>query len=242
MKNISDKKTALITGASRGIGKAIADTLAQNGYNLFLVCRNNIDILEANARAYKENHNVQCFAGDVSDSSFVSNVFSHIDSLSVLVNNAGISKFGLLQDMSDDEWHEITGCNLDSVFYCCREASKLMVKEHSGRIINISSVWGEAGASYEAAYSATKGGVNTLTKALAKELAPSGISVNAIACGMIDTDMNAHLSSEEKEAIIDDIPFCKMGTPEDVASLVNSLLSGPDYLTGQIIRLDGAWI
>ena len=140
----------------------------------------------------------------------------------------------------DDTVEEIS--NLSSVFHCCKLAVPGMVKKQSGRIVNISSVWGVCGASCEAAYSASKGGVGALTQALAKELAPSGIQVNAIACGAIDTEMNGFLSAEEEEALLDEIPAGRMGRPEEVADVVFAMTGSPDYLTGQILRLDGGWI
>ena len=165
--------------------------------------------------------------------------FHHID---VLVNNAGISYIGLLTDMSPDDWQRIVNTNLTSVFNSCRLAVPGMVHEHSGTIINISSVWGCCGASCEVAYSATKGGINAFTQALAKELAPSNIQVNAVACGAIDTEMNAFLSEADRIALTDEIPSGRFGRPEEVAELVLDLAQKHSYLTGQIIRLDGGWI
>ena len=162
--------------------------------------------------------------------------------LDILVNNAGISWIGLLQDMDVSQWNTLIASNLSSVFHCCKLAVPGMVKKQSGRIVNISSVWGVCGASCEAAYSASKGGVGALTQALAKELAPSGIQVNAIACGAIDTEMNGFLSAEEEEALLDEIPAGRMGRPEEVADVVFAMTGSPDYLTGQILRLDGGWI
>lgn len=162
--------------------------------------------------------------------------------LDVLVNNAGISFVGLLQDMSDAQWSEILNTNLSSVFYCCRSAIGHMVSQKSGKIINISSMWGTVGASCEAAYSATKSGMNGLTKALAKELAPSNVQVNAIACGVIDTAMNAQFSEEEREALREEIPAGRFADSEEVAALALTLASGHSYLTGQIIGLDGGYI
>ncbi len=227
-----EKRTALITGASRGIGRAIAESFAEK-YELILVCRRDVDDL----RDLPGRH----FAGDVGDMAFVQSVFREVESLDVLVNNAGISWFGLLQETPPEKWAELINTNLTSVYNTCHEAIPLMLKKHSGKIINISSVWGEAGAAMETAYSASKGGVNALTKALAKELAPSGIQVNAVACGVIDTDMNAFLSGEEREELIEEIPAGRMGRPEEVAQLVYSLASGHDYMTGQIITFSGGW-
>ncbi len=236
-------KTALITGASRGIGRAIARRLAERGYNLELVCRNNIDILNDFSSELIEKYGVTChtYAGNIGDYEFVTELFNHIDKLDVLVNNAGISYFGLITDMTPDEWKNIMSINLDSVFYMSKHAAKLMLQNHSGHIINISSVWGNVGASLESAYSASKGAVNSFTKAMAKELAPSGISVNAIACGIIDTDMNGHLSPDELQAVVDEIPADRMGTPDEIGQMVLSVIDAPGYMTGQIITVDGGW-
>ena len=143
--------------------------------------------------------------------------------------------------MTVDEWQKVLNTNLSSAFYTCKYAVPLMLQKHSGRIINISSVWGTVGASMEAAYSASKGGLNSFTKAIAKELAPSNIQVNAIACGVIDTEMNQCFSEEERKALQDEIPADRFGSAEEVAQMVTSLLCAPDYLTGQIITLDGGW-
>ncbi|MDE7428513.1 MAG: SDR family oxidoreductase, partial [Lachnospiraceae bacterium] len=179
---------------------------------------------------------------DMGDIEAVNHVFSQIDDLTLLVNNAGISHIGLLHEMSPEEWQTVMNTNLNALFYTCRLAVPLMLKRHAGRIINISSVWGNVGASMEVAYSASKGGVNAFTKALAKELAPSGIQVNAIACGVIDTDMNRGFSKEELEDLRAEIPADRIGQPSEVAKLLLSLAEAPDYLTGQIITLDGGWI
>lgn len=237
------EKKALITGASRGIGKAIAKELAAQGYGLYLACRNHIAQLREYADTLSSEYGIHsvCFGGDLGNSSFTDEIFGQIDTLDVLVNCAGAAHFGLLQDMTDGEWHQIMRTNVDSVFYTCRKAIPLMLAKNGGCIINISSVWGTAGASMETAYSASKGAVNALTKALGKELAPSHIRVNAIACGLIDTDMNSRLSPEELGEIISEIPADRIGTPEEVAALVLHLIDAPEYLTGQIITMDGGW-
>lgn len=238
-----NEKSALITGASRGIGKAIAKQFAREGYRLYLVCHKNKDMLEQYAISLEETFavSVTCFCGDISDSSFVNTIFQNISRLDVLINNAGISHVGLLQDMTDDQWHHLIQTNLDSCFFTSRQAIPLMLKSGSGSILNISSVWGVYGASMEVAYSASKGGVNAFTRALAKELAPSGISVNAIACGLIDTEMNAHLSAEEMNRLFEEIPAGRSGKPEEVAQLSYQIATGSSYLTGQIVSLDGGW-
>ena len=168
-------------------------------------------------------------------------VYEQIPALDVLVNNAGISYVGLLSDMTPEKWHNVMHTNLDACFYTSKLAIPLMLQNHSGRIINISSVWGNVGASMEVAYSASKGGVNTFTKALAKELAPSNIQVNAIACGLIDTDMNKCFTPEDLEAVTAEIPADRMGDPEEIAKLAYQLATAPTYLTGQIITIDGGW-
>ena len=239
-------KTALITGASRGIGKAVALRLAREGFRLALCARNEAPLLETRKELLALGVPCLAVAADVSDPAACRRLFDEagaaFGSVDILVNNAGISHIGLLQDMSDDQWDALIGANLSSVFYCCRLAIPSMVAAKSGRILNISSVWGSAGASCEAAYSASKGGVNALTRALAKELAPSGIQVNAVACGAIDTDMNRFLSKEDRTALTEEIPAGRLGTPEEAAETAWKLLSAPDYLTGQIVTLDGGWI
>ena len=237
-------KTALITGASRGIGAAIAEGFAKEGYDLILVAHRSADLIKDISKRLNDKYGVSCtyHVGDLGDSTFVNSIFDSMDELDVLVNNAGISHIGLLQDMTDEEWHRLMASNLDSVFYCCRAAIPLMLKKHSGHIINISSAWGLVGAGMEVAYSASKGGLNSFTKALGKELAPSSIAVNAIACGVIDTEMNSFLSEDEKTALIDEIPAGRMGTPKEVAETALMLANAPAYLTGQIIGLDGGWI
>ena len=239
MKN---KKYVLITGASRGIGKAIAYEFARNGYDLYLTCKNNLDFLK-NIKMELENEQTKChiFQCDMGNAKEVEQLFRSIPTVDVIVNNAGISYVGLLTDMSVEEWHGVMSTNLDSLFYTSKFGVPKMLTNHRGRIINISSVWGNAGASMEVAYSASKGAVNSFTKALAKELAPSNIQVNAIACGLIDTDMNACFTEEDLHYIIEEIPADRIGKPEEVARLCHMLAHAPEYLTGQIITIDGGW-
>ncbi len=237
------KKTALITGASRGIGKAIAETFAKNGYHLILTCLSSIEVLKDYADYLEKTYSISCqaFRVDAGNYEAVSRLFQNISDLDVLVNNAGIAHIGLLSDMSAQDWHHMMHTNLDSCFYTCKHAIPLMLKKHSGRIINISSVWGNVGASMEVAYSASKGGVNAFTKALAKELAPSNIQVNAIACGAIDTDMNRCFSEEDLQLLAEEIPCDRLGQPSEVADLALYLTNAPAYLTGQILTIDGGW-
>ena len=241
------KKTVLVTGASRGISKAIAVKYAKKGYNVAVNCIHSEERL-AQTRREIESYQTEClaFLGDMGNPADCQALFKKIrkqfGGVDVLVNNAGISYIGLLQDMTSDDWDRIVRTNLTSVFNCCRLAIPYMVEKKCGKIINISSVWGVAGASCEVAYSATKGGINAFTKALAKELAPSGIQVNAIACGAIDTEMNHFLNQEELIDLIDEIPAGRLGKAEEVADLAYHLGYKGSYLTGQVIGLDGGWI
>lgn len=239
-------KIAFITGASRGIGAAIAERLAREGYHLAVNSRS-VEPLVQKARELSEAYHITCmaFSGDVGDAEFVRETFAQIEAklgpLDLMVNNAGISHIGLLTDMELKEWDQIIKTNLTAVFLCSKYAASQMLHKKSGKIINISSVWGNVGASCEVAYSASKGGVNAFTKALARELAPSGIQVNAIACGAIDTDMNRSFSEEERCALEEEIPSGKFGSVREVAELVHMLAVAPDYLTGQIVTMDGGW-
>lgn len=235
--------TALITGASRGIGAATAHAFAAAGYHLFLTCDKSIEELHALSDTITARYGTECTAilADMGCSADVARVFTGLSKLDVLVNNAGISYIGLLSDMTDEEWRHLMAVNLDSCFYTCRHAVPLMVHRHAGRIINVSSVWGNVGASMEVAYSASKGGMNAFTKALAKELAPSNIQVNAVSCGVIDTPMNACFSEEERQTLIQEIPADRMGTPDEVAALILQLAQAPAYMTGQILTIDGGW-
>ena len=240
-------KTVLITGASRGIGRAIAQIFAEAGWSVGICCKKNFAEL-SEVKKYIEATGSQCFdfIGDMGcyeeAQKFITEARRVLGPIDCLVNNAGISHIGLLSDMHAEEWNEIIQTNLTSVFNCCKQVIPDMVARQSGSIINISSVWGSCGASCEVAYSASKGGMNAFTKALAKELAPSRITVNAIACGAIDTEMNQFLSEEERDQLIDEIPACRMGTPEEVGRLALQLAGKHSYLTGQIITLDGGWI
>ena len=226
-------KYVLVTGASRGIGRACALRFAE---------------LEKVWQEIQEQLPGQCtlVPGDVGNPEEVRQIFKKIyqlcPCLDVLVNNAGISHTGLLTDMTDLEWQRMMDTNLSSVFYCCRSAVPPMVTRKKGRIINISSMWGTVGASCEAAYSAAKSGIHGLTRALAKELAPSNIQVNAIACGVIDTSMNSWLSPVEREALEEEIPAGRFGTPREAADLVWQTAHAPAYMTGQIIGIDGGYI
>lgn len=239
--------TILITGASRGIGRAVALEMAPTNCNLILACATRKDELADTAAMARELGCSYChtFVGDLGDPSKVRRLFGEIavtfGGADILINNAGISLTGLITSVTDEDWMNMINSNLSSVFYCCRGAVPYMVKIKQGRIINISSVWGTQGASCEAAYSATKAGINGLTKALAKELAPSNIQVNAIAPGVIDTEMNSNLSDEERKALEGDIPAGRYAQPQEIAQAVHMLCDAPSYVTGQIITASGGW-
>ena len=242
-----NQKYVLITGASRGIGRACALAFARNHFHVFLNCRHSLDALQQVEKEILDEHgSCTLLPGNAGNPDDVRKMFAIIESicpgLDVLVNNAGISFVGLLQDMSDAQWSEILNTNLSSVFYCCRSAIGHMVSQKSGKIINISSMWGTVGASCEAAYSASKSGIHGLTRALAKELAPSGISVNAIACGVIDTVMNAQLDKTERQELAEEIPAGRFCSPEEIAEVIWQTVNTPVYMTGQIIGVDGGYI
>ena len=239
-------KSIIITGATRGIGLALARFYAKKGWGITLNGGHDKAALAAVANELSKQTRVVSYFGSVAEEKTTEAItqkaldaFGHID---LLINNAGISHIGLLSDMTSKEWHHLMGTNLDSVFYMSKAVIPHMVHRHSGKILNVSSVWGEVGASCEAAYSASKGAVNSLTKALAKELAPSHISVNGISFGVIDTDMNRCFDEEERSALAEEIPYGRFATPEEAAAFCYQITESPNYLTGQIIRFDGGWI
>ncbi len=240
-------KVAFITGASRGIGRAIAEEFARHGYCLAINCKNSGEALLSYAEELANRYHVTCLPlfGDAGEEPFIIEAFQAIDHkfgrIDVLVNNAGISKIGLLADLSLREWNQILQTNLTSLFCCCKHAIPRMLRSQPGSILNISSVWGTVGASCEVAYSASKGGVNAFTKALAKELAPSHISVNAIAFGVIDTQMNQCFTPEERSQLMEEIPAGRFGAPLEAAQLALTLVEAPSYLTGQVVAMDGGW-
>ena len=218
-------KYALVTGAAHGIGRAVSEALAAQHVNLHLVCVKAIDELQKFALQLEDRYQISCSADqlDVGRPEEVEDYFrKKIHTLDILVNNAGISYVGLLQDMTAEEWNRVIAVNLSSVFYTSKQAIPLFLTE--------------------VAYSASKGGINAFTRGLAKELAPNHIPVNAVACGCIDTRMNDCFTEADKEALADEIPAGRFGSPEEAAETVIRVLCMPDYLTGQIITLDGGWI
>lgn len=232
-------KTALITGASRGIGAACARVLRRDGYDVII----NYHHSQAQAVAIANELNCKAVCCDVADYGQVQAMFDEIGSVDVLVCCAGISRTGLFSDVTPEEWRELFAVNVDGTYNCIREALPHMIHEKSGSIVTVSSIWGLTGASCEVAYSATKSAVIGLTKALAKELGPSGITVNCVAPGVIDTDMNKNLSAADMAALADETPLGVIGTPSDVAETVAFLVSPKaKFITGQIISPNGGFL
>lgn len=240
-------RTVIVTGSSRGIGAEIARTFAKNGDNVVINCKSSKDkvqILFDEIESYGAKALLVC--GDVSETEDVKRLFDEtvkaFGTVDILINNAGIARSGLFQDTSDDDWEQIINTNLGGAFKCSREAVRYMLKNHSGRIINISSIWGQVGGSCEVSYSASKAGVIGLTKALAKELAPSGITVNCIAPGVINTDMLSCYTKDDLCALCDETPVGRLGTPQDIASTALFLASkSAEFITGQIIGVNGGF-
>lgn len=237
---MSPCKTAVVTGASGGIGSEIARELVNLNFSHIVLCcnKNKPDELKKEI----EEKGVKCtvFQGEFGSGFAEKELFASLDRLDLLVNCAGVSAFSLVCQTTDEEYARMMKINLDSVFYCMREASSLLLQSQ-GEVINVSSVWGVCGASCESVYSAAKAGVIGFTKAWAKEYAPMGIRVNAIAPGVIDTPMMAHFSEEERQEIVAEIPLSRMGTGKDIAQAV-AFLHNCTYITGQTIVVDGGYI
>ena len=238
-------KTAIVTGGSKGIGKSICVRLAKDGFNIAFSYNSNPELAEETVKLCESaGVKVKFYKVDVADSTackeWTEEVQAEFGSVDVLVNNAGITKDGLLMKMKDEDLDAVLDVNLKGSFYMMREASKIMLKQKSGKIVNISSVVGVMGNAGQVNYSATKAGVIGMTKSLARELAGRRINVNAVAPGMIETDMTKAMSDKAREAVIAGIPFKEMGKPEEIASVV-SFLAGEDsnYITGQVICADG---
>ena len=239
------KKCALITGASGGIGSEIALRLAKDGFNIAACyCSDEDGIRELEKRLAQTDAEYRFYKADVSDYSSIKDVFADatefFGGVSVLVNNAGMAQQKLFTDITEDEFDRITAVNFKGVFNCCKCAVPFMVSRKSGKIINISSMWGVYGASCETVYSATKAAVIGLTKSLARELAPSNVQVNCVAPGAIDTKMNSNLSESDKAAFAEEIPMGRFGTAREIAGVVSFLASeDSDYVTAQVITADG---
>lgn len=238
-------KVAVITGASGGIGAAVARRLAAQGCHVVLGYRSGREKAETLSRELREEGAEACvFGADLTKPeeaealiNFALREYGHID---ILVNNAGIAQIKLFTDITPEDWRKMFAANVDGIYHCCRAAVPHLVRQHSGTIINVSSIWGLCGASCEVHYSASKAAVIGFTQALAKELAPSGITVNCVAPGAIDTEMNAHLTAEERRMLEEEIPLGRMGTPEEAAAAI-AFLAGEDarYFTGQVLSPNG---
>ena len=238
--------TLLITGASRGVGRALALTCARSGKYSKIILNGGSDAaaLEETSRLVSSAGDLLCFStlGDAGDLDYVESIRRRFGPVDVLVNNAAVSRTGLLTDMRPEEWDSLLRTNLTSLYNTCHTFVPDMVSAQRGKILNISSVWGICGASCEVAYSASKGAVNAFTRALAKELAPSHVQVNALALGIVDTRMNAHLSEKETAEIVSQIPAGYIASPEEAAEAALRLLEMPEYFNGEVVRLDGGWI
>ena len=242
------KKTVIITGASKGIGAAMAILFARKGYNVVIGYNESYQLAKMlSSSLSSQGYNVVPIKVNVANKLetdiLIKEAVYKFGSVDVLINNAGVAFNGLITDTEEFDFDKIFDVDLKGVFNCCKSVTPVMVNQKSGKIINISSMWGQVGASCEVAYSAAKAGVIGLTKALAKELAPSGITVNCIAPGLIDTSMNSNISVEDLNAFVEDIPLGRMGTAEDVAETALFLASeGADYITGQIIGVNGGYV
>jgi 3-oxoacyl-[acyl-carrier protein] reductase len=241
-------RTVLITGASRGIGRAIALAFAQEGYNLVLnYHKNEAAALELKEQLKKKHLAVQVFQADVSVRRQVAEMVRQTHELygriDVLVNNAGIAQTKLFTDITERDWNRMFDINIKGMFHCAQEVLPQMIHDRRGRIINISSIWGVVGASCEVHYSAAKAAVIGFTKALAKEVGPSGICVNCVAPGVIKTDMLSGYSEDELEMLREEVPLQRLGTPEDIARAVLYLASeDAGFMTGQVLSPNGGMV
>lgn len=243
-----EQKTVLITGGSRGIGAAAVRAFAAAGYAVALNYHVSRDAaLRLTEELSAQGYTILPVQADVSDPvqvrDMVDNVLDKFCQLDILICNAGTAWRGLLCDMTDEEWYALRGTDLDGVLYCCRAVYRHMVSRKKGRILTVSSMWGRSGASCEAAYSAAKAGVIGLTQALARELGPSGITVNCVAPGVIETEMNAALAPQDLRELAEETPLGRLGTPQDVARAL-LFLASPEasFLTGQVLGVDGGFL
>lgn len=241
-------KVALVTGASKGIGRGIAISLAEAGATVIVHYNKDKKGAEITAKFIKDICGYcKIISGDLSNyntaKSIINNVLDSFQKIDILINNAGICYLGLFMDMNIEKIENILNTDLRATMYTCHSVLPNMVARKQGRIINLSSIWGDVGASCEVVYSAAKGGINSFTKALAKEMALSGITVNAIAPGVIDTSMNSWMSAEERKELEEEIPIGRFGKVEEIGSMVAHLCKDESsYITGQIITIDGGYV
>lgn len=241
-------KTVVITGASKGIGAAIAILFARKGYNVVINYNNSYEAAKLLTRSLSsQGYSVMDVKANVANhletDLLIKEAVYKFGSVDVLINNAGVSHIGLITDTDEYDSDRIFDINLKGVYNCCKSVTPVMVSQKSGKIINIASMWGEVGASCEVAYSAAKAGVIGLTKALAKELAPSNINVNAISPGLIETGMNSNISIEDLSNFVEDIPLGRMGSADEIAAAAYFLASeDSDYITGQILGVNGGFV
>ena len=239
---MKSNKRVLISGGSRGIGAALCQSFCENGYSVAFIYKSN----DGAALSVAAKTGALAIKADVSDPDSAKNAvmtaYEQLGGFDVLINNAGVSQIKLFTDVSDEEFSSIVNTNLSGAFYLSREVSRYMISQHSGKIVNIGSMWGKCGASCEVPYSASKAAIRGMTMALAKELGPSGITVNCIEPGLIRTEMNSTLSEDTVKEICDSTPLMRMGEPGDVASLALFLASdAASFITGQCIGVDGGF-
>ena len=241
-------KTAIVTGGAGGIGEAVVKRLCREGYSVAIVYRTSEEkALALSSALIYEGFDAYPVKADVRDPNKVNAAAERIRRMNgridLLVNNAGLARRQLLQDVSNEDWADVTGVNLSGTFYFCRAVLPGMLAAHRGRIVNVASMWGQVGASMEVAYSAAKAGVIGLTKALAKEVAPSGITVNCVCPGAVDTAMMADFSKEDVDALCEEIPAGRLGTPEEIAAAVAFFADEANaYLTGQVLGVNGGLV
>lgn len=240
-----EKKIIIVTGTSRGIGKEIAKTLAKEGHTVIAnYNKSEKEAQKLKEELKKENKEIEIYKADISKEEEIKKMVEYTikkyKKIDILINNAGIDKIQLSTEVTKKDWDEIINTNLYGTFYITQQVTKNMIQNKKGKVINISSIWGQIGASMEVVYSISKAGVDGLTKALAKELGPSGIQVNSIAPGFIQTEMNAEYNKKELEEIKYEIPLQKLGECEDIARCIKWLIEDK-YVTGQIIAINGGW-
>ncbi|MBQ2614593.1 MAG: SDR family oxidoreductase [Clostridia bacterium] len=231
-------RTVLITGGSRGIGAATARAFAQNGDRVIINYQSSHQL----ANSLAEELGGIAICADVSDKAQVQAMLAQIGEVDVLVNNAGFAQFAMFDALSDEDWQRMLGVTLSGAFYCIQGVLPHMIHQKSGAIINVSSIWGITGSACEVAYSTAKAGLIGMTKALAKEVGPSGISVNCVAPGVIDTDMNACLGDDILKQLAEETPLGRIGTPEEVAKTILFLAEGGHFITGQVLSPNGGLV